>query len=189
MTVEIRGNDRASICDEYVNPRALAVPGCTAPNRGAGVSAEAELGFRMSPRLRLAAVYAHDATSFDQTVSSTNATGADFDKIGNELAIGEETLGSVTSHDLQVLVYLDWHNATRWAPFAGIGLAASRTRKDFSWFWAGLDQPNAEEIGRNPAGTVSVGRRTLRDTAVGYVLVAAIERQLSEGVSVGLKAR
>ena len=211
LVVESRSNDRASICDEYINPRALGVPGCTAPDRGAGdgwlapfdpgagFSAEAELGFRVSPRLRLAAVYGRTATEFDQTVSSTDATGEDFDKIGNELSIGEETLGDVTSDEFQIVAYRDWPNGTRWTPYAGIGVAATRTRKDFSWVWArsadpadiatGLDQPNAEEIRRNLAGTVSVGRRTLRDTMVGYVLVAGIDRELSEKVSVGLKAQ
>ena len=211
VIVESRSNDRASICDEYINPRALAVPGCTAPDRGAGdgwlapfdpgagFSAEAELGFRVSPRFRLAVVYARDATTFDQTVSSTDATGADFDKISNELSIGEETLGNTTSDAVQVVAYRDWPNGTRWTPYAGIGVAASRTRKDFSWLWArsadpediatGLGQPNAEEIRRNLAGTVSTGRRTLRDTLVGYVLVAGIDRKLSESVSVGLKAQ
>ena len=211
VTVESRSNDRASICDEYINPRALAVPGCTAPDRGAGdgwlapfdpgagFSAEAELGFRVSPRFRFAAIYARDATNFDQTVSSTDATGADFDKISSELSIGEETLGKATSDEVQIVVYRDWLNETRWTPYAGIGVAVSRTRKDFSWLWArsadpadiatGLGQPNAEEIRRNLAGTASVGRRTLRDTMVGYVLAAGIDRELSESVSVGLKAR
>lgn len=211
VVVESRSNDRASTCDEYINPRALAVPGCTTRDRGAGdgwlapfdpgtgFSAEAELGFAMSPRFRVAAVYARDATSFDQTVSSTDAAGADFDKISNELSIGEETLGTVTSHEVQVVVYRDWPNGSRWTPYAGVGVAVSRTRKDFSWLWArsadpadiatGSGQPNAEEIRRNLAGTVSVGRRTLRDTMVGYVLVAGIDRELSEDVSVGLKAR
>ena len=211
VVVESRSNDRASICDEYINPRALAVPGCTAPDRGAGdgwrapfdpgkgFSAQAELGFRLSPRWRLAAVYARDATDFDQTVSSTDASGADFDKIGNELSVGEETLGSATSDEVQVVVYRDWPNETRWTPYAGAGLAFSRTRKGFSWLWArsadpadiatGLGQPNAEEIRRNLAGTVSAGRRALRDEMVGYLLVAGIDRELSERVTVGLKAQ
>lgn len=211
VIVESRSNDRASICDEYINPRALGVPGCTTPDRGAGDgwlapfdpgaghSAEVELGFQVSPRLRLATVYGHHVTAFDQTVSSTDATGADFDKISNELSIGEETLGHTTSGEVQIVVYHDWPTATRWTPYAGIGVVASRARKDFSWVWArstdpadigtGLVQPNAEEIRRNLAGTVSVGRQTLRDTMAGYVLIAGIECKLSDSVSVGLKAQ
>ncbi len=211
VTVKSRSNDRASVCDEHVNPRALAVPGCASPergagdgwlapfDRGAGLSGEMELGIRLSQRWRLAAGYTHRATDFNQTVSSTDATGADFDKISNELSVGQETLGSVTSDGFQVVAYRDWPNRTRWTPYAGAGVAVSRTRKDFAWLWAraadpadiatGMDQPNAEEIRRNLAGTVSAGRRTLRDAMVGYVLAAGVDRQWSERVSVGLKAQ
>ena len=31
-----RSNDRSSVCDEYINPNALDVPGCTTPDRGVG---------------------------------------------------------------------------------------------------------------------------------------------------------
>ena len=166
-----RSKARPSICDEYINPRALSVAGCATPDRGegdgwlapfdpgTGFSGAAELGFRLSPQWRLAARYARTATDFNQTVSSTDATGADFDKISNELAIGQETLGSVTSDEFQIVAYRDWPNRTRWTPYAGAGVAVSRVRKDFSWLWArsadaadiatGLDQPNAEEIRRN----------------------------------------
>ena len=143
-------------------------------------------------------MYARSGTDFDQTVSSTDATGVDFDKIGRELSVGEETLGSATAGEFRIAAYRDWPNRTRWTPYAGAGVAVSRTRKDFAWLWArsadpadiatGPGQPNAEEIRRNLAGTVSVGRRTLRDTMAGYVLVAGVERALSDSVSVGLKA-
>ena len=93
VTLRSRSNDRASVCDEYINPRALSVPGCTSTDRGAGdgwaapfdggggFSAEAELGYRISPRFRVALVYGYRTTHFDQTVSSTDASGVDFDKM------------------------------------------------------------------------------------------------------------
>ena len=211
VTVASRSNDRASICDEYVNPRALALPQCTTPNRGAGdgwlapfdsgsgLSVEAELGFRFSPRFRVAGIYSRSETGFDQTVASTDATGADFDKISNELSIGQETLGSAVSDQLFLVAYRDWPNSSRWTPFAGVGAGVARMRFDFSWLWArsanpqdiatGAGQPNAGEIRRNLAGTASVGRRVLRDRIAGYVVVAGAERRLSDTLSVGFKAQ
>ena len=211
VTFATRGDDRPSVCDEYINPRALAVPGCNAPDRGAGdgwrapfdagagFSAEAELGVRWSRRFRAAVVYAYRSTAFDQTVSSTDATGADFDKISNELAIGEETLGTVASHELFVAGFRDWPNRSLWTPYAGAGVGISSTRMDFSYLWArsadpaeitsGADQPNAEEIRRNLAGTVSAGRAVLRDVLAGYVLVAGVERALSDVLTVGVRAQ
>ena len=209
VTVESRSNDRASICDEYINPRALIVPGCTSPDRGAGdgwqapfdngwgFSIEAELGYKLSSRYRVSGIYAYNETNFDQTVSSTDATGVDFDKISNELSVGEETLGAARSHELFLVVFRDWPNRTRWTPYAGIGAGVSWARKDFSWLWArsadphdietGIDQPNADEIRRNMAGTESVGQATLRDVMVGYVLIAGVDRALMKDLSVGLK--
>ena len=209
VTVVSRGNDRASICDEYINPRALAIPSCTAPNRGAGdgwlapfsggngFSAEAELGYRFSPRFRAAVVYAYNATRFDQTVSSTDASGADFDKINNELSVGEETLGTASSHELFLTAYRDWPTASRWTPWAGVGVGVAWARKDFSWVWArsvnpndittGAGQPNVDEIRRNLAGTVSAGRAALKDRMAGYLIAAGIDRALTESLTLGLK--
>ena len=209
VTVASRSNDRASICDEYINPGALAIPGCTAPNRGAGdgwlapfgsgggFSAEAELGFRFSPRFRAAVSYAYNATRFDQTVSSTDASGADFDKIGNELSVGEETLGTANSHELFLAAYRDWPNASRWTPWAGVGVGVAWARKDFSWVWArsanpadiltGAGQPNAAEIRSNLSGTVSTGRAVLKDRMTGYLVATGIDRALTESLALGLE--
>ena len=211
ITVVSRSNDRASLCDEYINPRALTVPGCTTPNRGygdgwqaqfdrgSGFSAEVELGLRLSSRFRFAVLYAHSSTRFDQTVSSSDATGVDFDKISNELSIGQETLGTVRSDELFVMGYHDWPNQSRWTPYVGIGVGLARSRMDFSWLWVrstnpqniavGIGQPNAAPIRRNLAGTVSTGRAKLRDTLTGYALVLGAERRLSETFSVGLKVQ
>ena len=209
VTVSSRSDDRASICDEYINPRALAVSGCATPDRGAGggwrapfdsgwgFSLEAELGYRLSPRYRVAGIYAYNETNFNQTVSSTDATGVDFDKIGSELSVGEETLSDTRSHELFLVALRDWPNRTRWTPYAGVGVGVSWARKDFSWLWArsadpqdietGIEQPNADEIRRNLAGTESVGHATLRDAMVGYVLMAGVDRTVTKDLSVGLK--
>ena len=211
VTLRSRSNDRASICDEYINPRALSVPGCTAPDRGAGdgwaapfdggrgFSAEAELGYRFSPRFRVALIYGYHTTGFDQTVSSTDASGADFDKIGNELSTGEESLGTASSHELFAVAYRDWPNRSRWTPFAGVGVGFAKARKDFSWLWArsadpediltGRDQPNAEEILGNLAGTVSAGRSALKDAMAGFLVLAGAPRPLTDSVSVAIKVQ
>lgn len=211
VTVVSRSNDRASLCDEYINPRALAVPGCTAPDRGYGdgwqahfdrghgLSIEAELGLRVSPRFRLAVLYAHHATRFDETVSSSDATGVDFDKISNELSIGEETLGTAASDELFVMAYRDWPNRTRWTPYAGLGLGIARSGMDFSWRWArsadprdistGAGQPNAAEIRQNLSGTVSAGREKMRDTLSGYALALGVDRKVSEALSFGFRVQ
>lgn len=211
VLVASNSDDRASICDEYINPRALEVPSCTATDRGtgdgwfapfgsgAGFSAEMAFGLRLSERYRIAAAYGHDRTNFHQTVSSTDASGVDFDKIANELALGEETLGSARSHQLFLIGMLEWPNRSPWTPYAGVGFGVAWTRMGFSWLWArspdpndiatGIGQPNAAEIRRNLAGTESIGHRTMRDATTGFVFLAGVEREVSDFLSVGLRAQ
>ncbi len=211
LTMSSRSDDRSSVCDEFINPRALLVPGCTTPDRGAGdgwkapfdggrgFSGRIEFGYRLDDRFRVALAYTERSVGFDQTVASTDASGVDFEKLSNELAIGQERLGDATASDVFALVYFDWRNRTRWTPYVGAGLGFSRMTLDFSWRWArsfdpddiatGRDQPNRDEIRRNLAGTVSAGSVELQDELLGQALVAGIDYELTEAVSIGLRAQ
>ncbi len=209
LTLKSNSNDRASICDEFINPRARSVQGCTSADRGQGdgwlaafgggngFNAEIEIGRRVAMKYRLAAAYSYQISTIDQTVSSSDASGADFDKINNELWIGEETLGAISTHQLRIVGYRDWPNNSRWTPFVGVGLGVLRTEIDYSYVWArsphpediltGGDQPNAEEIRENLAGTVSAGRIAINDSSVGYLLSVGVDRKFSDTVSLGAK--
>jgi len=79
----------------------------------------------------------------------------------------------------------------------GAGAGVSWVRMEFSWLWVrsadprdivtGVGQPNADEIRRNLAGTISAGRSVLRDMVAGYVLEAGLERALSDTLTAGFK--
>ena len=211
LHMQSRSNDRASICDEYINPRALAIPDCVTTERGlgdgwlapfdgdVGISMEFEARYALPRNYGVAVMYAYDSTHFDQTVSSTDATGADFDKISNELAVGEESLGTSSSHALFISGYKRWPTSTAWTPYAGAGVGVSWQRMDFSWNWArstdpqdiitGSGEPNEAQIRRNLAGTVSTGRAALKDRALGFLVYAGIEREISEQLHIGVKAQ
>ena len=74
-----RSNDRASRCDEFMNPRFAEVPGCTDPNRGsgagwktaydraAGLLAGLSAGYRFGERLRVEAEWLRRESEYDQT--------------------------------------------------------------------------------------------------------------------------
>ncbi|MCE2391958.1 MAG: hypothetical protein J4G09_10815 [Proteobacteria bacterium] len=53
----------------------------------------------------------------------------------------------------------------------------------------GAGQPNAAEIRRNLAGTASHAPTELEDTLFGYQLLVGVDYELSDAVSLGLKAR
>ena len=209
MTLKSNSNDRASICDEFINPRATTVDGCTNTDRGSGdgwlaafdsgkgIVAEAEFGRRLTEKYRLGAAYSYLTSAIDQTVSSSDASGADFDKINNELAVGEESLGDIAIHQIRIVGYRDWPNSSSWTPFIGMSVGFARTKVGYSYVWArspdpediltGVGQPNADEIRNNLAGTVSAGRIAVEDSSAGYGLLAGIDRQMSDAVTLGFK--
>ena len=208
--IESRSNDRASICDQYINPRALDIPSCVTPERGlgdgwlapfdgsVGVSIGLEAQYALGSDYGLSAMYTYDAINFDQTVSSTDATGADFDKISHELSVGEESLGCSRAHTLFISAYRQWPGKRAWTPYAGIGVGLSAQRKEFSWNWArsadpkyiatGIGEPNEAEIRRNLAGTASTGGVELSDYLLGFLVYLGAERKISETLSMSIKA-
>ena len=129
-----RSNDRASVCDEFINPRAVLVPGCTTPDRGvgdgwvapfsdgggllAGLGVESEIAGPWT----LAVDYSRVRAVFDQTVASTDAQGVDFEKLSHELAVGQERLGTVRTHGVHGVLQRSPLRYGRMRPYGGIGL-------------------------------------------------------------------
>ena len=113
-----RSNDRSSVCDEYINPNALRVAGCMTPDRGGGdgwsapfsdgrgLLAGAGVEFNIAGPWKLAFDYSRVQAVFDQTVASTNAQGVDFEKLSNELVVGQERLGALRTHGVHGVLHL-----------------------------------------------------------------------------------
>ena len=109
--VELFGNsnDRASRCDEFINPRFAEVPGCTDPNRGsgagwkttydraAGMLAGLSGGYRFGGRLRVEVEWFHRESEYDQTCPA-----------GQQFAPFQRpstALGPVANTDTKLLIY------------------------------------------------------------------------------------
>ncbi len=209
--VASRSNDRSSICDEYINPKALSVPGCTTPDRGAGdgwsapfsdgrgLLAGVGVEFDIGGPWRLAVDYSRVQTVFDQTVASTNAQGVDFEKLSNELEVGQERLGALRSHGGHGVLHLSPIGSGLIRPYGGIGLGYAAMRADFGWNWrrsanpfaitTGREQPNFDEIRRNLAGTVSSGTALFRKNVHVFVYEGGVDFAVSDRFSVGVRAR
>ena len=209
--VASRSNDRSSICDEYINPNALRVPGCTTPDRGAGdgwsapfsdgrgllagVGVEVDIGGPW----RLAVDYSRAQAVFDQTVASTDAQGVDFEKLSNELDVGQERLGALRSHGVHGVLHLYPIRSGLIRPYGGIGFGYAAMRADFGWNWrrsadplaitTGRDQPNFDEIRQNLAGTVSSGTALFRKNVHVFAYEGGVDFAVSDLVSVGVRAR
>ena len=206
--------DRASRCDQFVNPRFAELEGCTASERSDGAvddwmsrfdgaqgyAAAAALGLRLTDRWRLELELLQRDTGVDQSTSILSPEGTAFTRIfGAELPEANETIDSLASRNLFANVYLDWPNPTPLTPFAGFGVGIAFADLEYAALWrrssdpadveSAQGLPNEEEVRRNLAGTVSSAGGTLRDRLRGLQLLAGVEYALSKSLSLTVQGR
>lgn len=212
VTVVGDSNDRASICDEFINPAYASVPGCTDLSRGVGDNwsvpfggtlgrlSSAVLGVRLLPMARVEAEYLARTSDYSENSPILTAAGVNADKLSNELFLAEEWLGIVSSSSVMGNVYLDLPDVIPDAtPFVGFGVGIGWTKADYASVWSrsadpadiatGRELPNADEIARNLAGTSSSARTTMKDTQFSYQLLAGFDYPLGDETSMVVRGR
>ena len=163
-----RDDDRASVCDEYINPYFMQVPGCTDPDRGGdasktvfdraeGILAGAAVGYRLKDvypdRLwggfRFELEYFFRESEYDQVTSRVATRAQTVAKQRGEIALAERRLGSITSHNLFGNLFFDLINTSRFTPYVGFGVGVGFT--DLDWGGITARNPNPDEITSIPA--------------------------------------
>lgn len=206
-----RSNDRASACDEYINPRYAEIPACTGP-RGLGTAVRNRFGsaggplfgfaagWRPRPHVRLELEYFHRDSGYDET-SPVGAfgSGTSAEKLAREIVSATERVGGVRAHNVFANLYYDFPSAGAFTPYLGAGAGFGFTDLRYRSLWrrnddperirTGADLPNAAEIRRNLAGTYSDAHGTLSDTLFGFQLLAGADYALDAVTALGLKAR
>ena len=212
-------NDRASVCDEYINPRYREMERCTGPDRSVGgrwenefdgatgILAGAAAGYsfagqtRNSPLggLRVELEYFYRQSNYDQTADIPLGVGTQGQKLRDEIVQATDRIGSVTSHNLFGNLFYDFANTSRFTPYVGVGGGVGFTDMEYGSVWArnddpanistGVGLPNEDEIRRNLAKTVSVGQATLSDMLLGFQVLFGVDYAMTEAVSLGLKGR
>lgn len=170
-------NDRASVCDEFINPQYATVTqttgyeayGCTRPDRSdnwvnqfaraTGLHTGWVLGYRFgggasAPRwrhLRTEVEYVHRATTYDQTVAVPGLSGGSgsvtADKLNQELQTATDYLGGVTAQSLFANLYWDVRTPSRFTPFAGVGVGYGSTAMTYGSLWSRNADPAAIATG------------------------------------------
>ena len=211
--VELLGNsnDRASHCDEFINPRFAEVPGCTDPARGAGagwktaydgatgILAGLSAGYRFGRRLRVEAEWFHRESEYDQTSPVASATGATFAKLDGEIQRAEDRIGSISSQNFFANVHVDFPSRSRLTPYVGVGGGLSLTALDYGDLWArnpkpeaigtAAGLPNELDIRRKLAATTTSKQAELHDRLTGYQVLGGVDYAVSEAMSLGVKVR
>lgn len=151
-------NDRASICDEFINPLYSTVTSvaryananCTGPNRGAGsgwvndfgsdvgILAGAALGyrFRLRPNVRIEVEYFYREARFDETRDVPMSAGnVSADKLRSEIRSATDRIGTLDAHNLFANVYYDFAGSGRITPYLGLGAGLGFTDLDYTSHW------------------------------------------------------
>ena len=145
-------NDRASVCDEYINTLFRQVEStqgyeginCTGPNRGVGDDWQNEFdsgggilfgvtfGYQIkSSRFRAELEYFYRDTSYEETSAVAGAGGASGEKLAQEIVTANEHIGSFTSHNLFTNLYFDFAYHSKLTPYIGVGIGFGLAEVDY----------------------------------------------------------
>ena len=177
--------------------------------------AGASLGYRMGS-FRIEGEYFYRGTTHDSSdIAAAPSDDVTQAKAAQELAFIEGGLDDVLSHNFFANLYYDYRSDSKFTPYLGVGVGFARVSMDFYNRWArnhdpsqistfttdengdaldlqSLPQQERENrllLNRNVAGTTSIARTKLSDTLFGYQVIAGVDYQVSEPVSIGLKFR
>ncbi|MDE2732421.1 MAG: hypothetical protein OXI38_13625 [Bacteroidota bacterium] len=205
--------DRASICDEYINPLYASIPGCTDTNPGEdsqwvvdydrafGLTASLAIGSRMTRLVIAELEYLNHHSWYSQYTDAAAGTGVDADKLDLEVFVAREAVGDVNAHSLMLNSYavLTPRRRVSWMPYVGAGAGLSRISMHYASTWyrnpdptairTGDGLPNADQIRNNLAGTISIGNADLKDYVFAWQAMIGIDYFMTRRVSLGVKLR
>ena len=148
-------NDRASVCDEYINPRYREMERCTGPDRSVGgrwenefdgatgILAGAAAGYSFAGQnqngplggLRVELEYFFRQSNYDQTADIPFGVGTQGDKLRDEIRQATDRIGSITSHNLFGNLFYDFVNTSRFTPYIGVGGGVGFTDMEYGSVW------------------------------------------------------
>ena len=184
-----KANDRASVCDEFINPMYASVPGCTGVRGGddtwavafdgaRGILTSVAVGYAVHPLVRLEAEYLFRTSNYSRQSPVQSSAGINVAKPGDELEFAAERLGIVTASHTLANTYISIPTGNnRYLPYIGGGIGFAFTNAGYSSVWArnpdpaaiqtGRDLPNAEQI----AQTLADALGPLHSTRIPFVVL------------------
>ena len=186
-------NDRASVCDEYINPRYQEMERCTGPDRSVGgrwenefegatgILAGAAAGYSFAGQnpnsplggLRVELEYFYRQSNYDQTADIPFGVGTQGDKLRDEIRQATDRIGNITSHNLFGNLFYDFVNTSRFTPYIGVGGGVGFTDMEYGSVWVrNEDSKKADDSYRITTGE-------------GLPNYDEIRRNLAKTVSVG----
>ena len=194
LDIMVTPNDRASVCDEFINPMFATVTetagyenyNCTGPNRGAtgvwentfddagGILAGMGVGYSLVEkfpdhflgRFRLEVEYFYRDTEYDQTSDIPRAAGESGDKLAQEIRKATDRIDSVSSDNLFGNLYIDFRSSSRLTPYVGFGVGVGYTGIGYGSVWARNPDPTAITTGEGLPNADEIRRNLAGTTSV-----------------------
>ncbi len=210
MDMTSSDNDVPTTCDGFINPNPASTcdrSPSSWPNEfdgGSGLLAGATLGYRMGS-FRVEGEYLYRNTTLDD-MDDTPSGGASVNenKFDQEIDLADARVDDVLSHNFFANLYYDYRSDSKFTPYVGFGVGFSRVSLDYFARWrrnadpryistfdevAGLTQTEKDNLNERVAGTTTIATAKLSDTLFGYQVLAGVDYQVSDPVSIGLKFR
>ena len=183
-------NDRATVCDEFINPDFRKVPptvaNCTGPGRGVGddwkndfdgatgILTGAAVGYSFSETysdrpwggLRVELEYFYRESKYDEASDIHGALGESRNILEQELVAATERIDGITSHNLFGNLFFDWNNASRFTPYLGVGAGVGFTDIGYGLLWARHSDPERVSAGEGRPNVTEI-----RDNLAGKATV------------------
>ena len=216
LDVNSSDTDVGTKCDGFINNDGsggyLVTPeDCNPPpsawsnafDGGTGILAGAALGYRLGS-FRVEGEYLYRGTSYDDIdTGGSPSDDVTQDKAKQELDLIEGRVDDVLSHNFFANLYYDYRSGSKFTPYVGFGVGFARVSLDYFSRWRRNHDPEAistfndttatdgqkDMLHQRLAGTTSLASAQLSDTLFGYQLIAGVDYQVSEPVSIGLKFR
>ena len=174
---------------------------------GTGILAGFSLGYRLGA-FRGEGEYFYRTTTYDSRSNTRGLAPSIQRKVGEELEILDGGVDDVLSHNFFANLYYDFNTNSRFTPYVGVGVGVAQVSLDYFSRWKRHTDPEKiTTFNRNDAstmcepgetrqmlcqtlaGTTTIADRKLTDTLFGYQLLAGMDYQISDPVSIGLKFR
>ncbi len=219
MAVNGSDNDQGARCDQAYNPNLRSTCLTTREEAdkysgdqwasglegGTGVLAGVALGYRLRS-FRVEGEYFYRSTTHDDMDPETRLGDESTATDSAELAALEFGVDDVLSHNFFANLYYDYRSDSKLTPYVGFGVGFSRVSLDYFGRFQRSSDPDdiatfknrdgsqcteteCLELNRRLAGATTIGRSKLSDTLFGYQVLAGLDYQVSEPVSLGLKVR
>lgn len=197
------GQSLGTRCDLTINQQAIETGGrcpdgtpwdvMDSFDGGSGILAGLAVGYRLG-NFRAEGEYFYRNANHDSTYNSF----PEGTEPGGGYEVVEDFVDDVLSHNFFANLYYDYHSDSKFTPYVGVGVGLAQVSVGYRTLWQRSTNPEEIRVFQTPAGralneelagTLTYDQAKMSDTLFGYQVLAGVDYQVSDPVTIGLKFR